>query len=669
MSLFCSKCGTKNKSGNKICSSCNNLLEALRGLLPEGVILEKRYKILKLIKAGGMGAVYKAEDLKLKNICAVKELLTPYGEEEKRKQSEEWFNREAKILAKLDHANLPKIIDYFVAYNRYYLVMTLIEGEDMETIIERDFPGGMEEEKVIAIAVQVLDVLDYLHNHSPPIIYRDIKPANIMIHKDGRAILIDFGIARAINPDSDTQKTAIGTLGYISEEQCDGKAEPRSDIYSLGATMHHLLTGKIPVSLRLGSVSNFRKISPELEKIVMKSLEEKAQNRFSSAEEMKKALEELKTDNTSSEYKKILSKKNNLSNYSIWYKRLKLLLSIALLYLIILGMVKGGNYLYHKIKGSPWKTQKSGTSKDINSISFIDSNNGWAVGAGGLILYTDNGGASWETQNSPISESGWLCDVKFIDLKNGWAVGKNITDDGGYGIILHTVDGGITWEKQKGESPAELREVNFIDINKGWVIGYGGTILHTDNGGKTWKAQESGVSGELEGVQFLDQKTGWIVGTEKKGGNKWFSIILHTDNGGTTWNIQEREIKGSINDVNFINYKVGWAVGVEIIRDKINGMILCTTDGGKTWKQEDPGFPTLYLNKICFVNNKKGWITGISSKGKGMILHTSNGGKNWEEQSYSSLPLLNKFDFIDESCGWAAGPEGMILKFTAREDE
>lgn len=297
MSIFCIKCGKENRDTSKFCNNCANPLQISTpsGPLHSGTIMENRYKIINLIKAGGMGAVYKALDIKFDNICAIKELLPPYGATPQQEaQSAEWFKREAKLLNTLHHTNLPKVSDYFVNYGRYYLVMTFVEGEDLETILARDGKPELPSKKVVEWATEVLQVLEYIHNQKPPIVYRDIKPGNIMIHKDGKAMLIDFGIARIVQESSQTKKTAIGTQGYAPPEQCRGQVEPRSDLYALGATMHHLLTGIEPLPFRFESLRKINfKISTELENIVMKALKDNLHERFSSAKEMKEALVNL----------------------------------------------------------------------------------------------------------------------------------------------------------------------------------------------------------------------------------------------------------------------------------------------------------------------------------------------------------------------------------------
>jgi len=204
------------------------------------------------------------------------------------------FEREAKILSELQHPNLPRVIDYFTIGDRYYLAMDFIEGKDLGNIIKDADPQGMQEEQIVDWSLQLCDVLIYLHSRNPPIIYRDIKPSNIMIRKsDRRVILIDFGIARTIQSEDDKSltRTAIGTMGYMAPEQYRGKADKRSDIYALGATIYHLFTGKAPIPFSLEGLNVIRPdVSRRLNAVVMTAVRTKASERFQTVEEMKKAI-------------------------------------------------------------------------------------------------------------------------------------------------------------------------------------------------------------------------------------------------------------------------------------------------------------------------------------------------------------------------------------------
>ena len=335
MAMYCSKCGEKNKDNRDRCSKCESILNIFSrsGTLKKGTVLEGRYEIIKRIKKGGMGAVYKVLDTKLDYICALKELLDLYGTKEEQEKATAKFKNEARLLARLDHPNLPRVSDYFVSNDRYYLVMNFIEGEDLDTMLKKDGNPGLPEHLVIKWARDILKVLAYLHSHNPPIIYRDIKPANIMLHKDGRVMLIDFGIARIVRPDEGTQ-TNIGTDGYAPEEQYYGKVDKRSDIYALGATMHHLLSGITPLPFKFDPLRKIDpRISSEIESVVAKALKEKPEDRFGSAEEMLLALDFKKT-------KEIFSP----------------------------------NIKY--VSSGIWKIQESNTSVKLNTIHFIDEKTG-----------------------------------------------------------------------------------------------------------------------------------------------------------------------------------------------------------------------------------------------------------------------------------------------------
>jgi len=299
MSLLCQACGNINIDSAQYCQVCGKGLgEKWEDFsLKPGAILDNRYKIKRLIKPGGMGAVYEAYDERFDNrACAVKEMLDISSNSEEEQYLIKRFKEEAEILNTLRHPNLPVVKDYFIENKRYYLVMDYIEGKDLKSIL-KDYRGvGIHENTVIHWSKQILDALDYIHNQSPPIVYRDLKPENVMLRNcDNRIILIDFGIARRIYPKSETKKTVIGTLIYSPEEMFQGKAEPRTDIYSMGATMHCLLTGRIPKNPF--DFKPLRKVNPgvsiELEIIVMKALGRKPEERYKNATEMKKALMEL----------------------------------------------------------------------------------------------------------------------------------------------------------------------------------------------------------------------------------------------------------------------------------------------------------------------------------------------------------------------------------------
>jgi serine/threonine protein kinase len=264
--------------------------------LAPGTLLVDRYRIVRRIGGGGMGSVYLAEDQNLANRpVAVKEMVEMFADESTRQKAIEDFKREAELLARLDHPSIPTIYQYFLDLNRgrYYLVMKYIDGGDLARR-QRDRGGRIDELTVTKWAIDTCDVLDYIHGQDPPIIYRDLKPANLMIDaRTNRIMLVDFGIARFVAPHQ-RGVTAIGTMGYAPPELFAGKVESRSDIYSLGATMFHLLTGQDPQDNPL-LIFDFNKnlrprqinpsISPEMEELICRAVEHNPEKRFGSARE------------------------------------------------------------------------------------------------------------------------------------------------------------------------------------------------------------------------------------------------------------------------------------------------------------------------------------------------------------------------------------------------
>ncbi len=244
-----------------------------------------------------MGSVYRARDLHFPNVVklvAVKEMVILASNAMTRQTIVQNFEREANLLATLNHPSIPRIYDYFTQDDRSYLVLEFIHGKDLEAIIA-DNNGFLPEEQIMSWGIALCDVLAFLHSHKPdPIIFRDMKPSNVMINHNGELILVDFGIAKSFQVGS--KGTMIGTEGYSPPEQYRGEATPLADIYSLGATLHHTLTRRDP---RLEPPFSFSerpirrinsKVSPELEAVVNTALQYSPAERFQSATDMKEAL-------------------------------------------------------------------------------------------------------------------------------------------------------------------------------------------------------------------------------------------------------------------------------------------------------------------------------------------------------------------------------------------
>ena len=268
--IFCTSCGTANRAGSASCYACGTPLQA--GNAPAGTafphipsahaayssdpgpsgplpVLKQRYRSLRRVGNGGFGVVYLAEDMQLGNRpVAVKEMNRGGLSAEEVARAAEAFEREAHLLAGLKHPSLPSIYDHFSQAGHWYLVMDFIEGETLEARLDR--LGRLPVEEVLQIGLQLCDVLNYLHNCQPPVIFRDLKPANVIVTPQGHIYLIDFGLARLFDPMRSKTSNPFGSPGYAAPEQYGSpQTTARADIYSLGVTLHRSLTGFNP-SLR-----------------------------------------------------------------------------------------------------------------------------------------------------------------------------------------------------------------------------------------------------------------------------------------------------------------------------------------------------------------------------------------------------------------------------------
>jgi serine/threonine protein kinase len=270
------------------------------GRLSPNSYLSERYQILQKVGQGGMGAVYQALDTRITNrICAIKEMSdAALQDESERQQALYAFQREAELLSHLQHSNLPRVSDRFESGGKHYLVMEYIEGETLQKQLARG-AAPFSEVQLCAWARELCDVLGYLHSQDPPIIFRDIKPDNIMIDRDGHVRLIDFGIVRFFKPGRNKDTTLLGTPGYASPEQYgSGQTDARSDVYSLGATLFHLATGHDPGSYPPYQLPPVRQLNPALssawEALISRAVHPHVSRRWQSMAEMAAAIPRTK---------------------------------------------------------------------------------------------------------------------------------------------------------------------------------------------------------------------------------------------------------------------------------------------------------------------------------------------------------------------------------------
>jgi len=262
-----------------------------------GTVLKSQYRIIRLVGGGGMAWVYQVEELPAGSgqLWALKELRPQTQDKAEQATARHLFEQEAKLLRQLDHVNIPKIADFFEENGRACLVMEFVWGESLEKRLEATNAPLLETD-VLKWAVQLSEALDYLHALRPPIIFRDMKPSNVMVTNTGLVKLIDFGIARTYKVGKKRDTVAMGSENYAAPEQWGkGQTDARSDVYALGATMYHLLANMAPTPAFLPSeplpLGNYNgALSKKTITLVEKSMDRERKNRFQSALEMRQAL-------------------------------------------------------------------------------------------------------------------------------------------------------------------------------------------------------------------------------------------------------------------------------------------------------------------------------------------------------------------------------------------
>jgi len=384
------------------------------GPLEAGTTLQGRYQIQRLLGGGGMGMVYLANDQRLANRpCAIKEMVDHFIDQAQRIEANEYFAREADTLAQLKHQAIPAITDRFELANRHYLVMEYVEGRNLEeelAVRGEPLPEGL----VIDIARQLCDVLSYLHGLVPPIIYRDMKPSNVMLNSNGRVVLVDFGIARLFK--AARKGTMIGTLGFAPPEQYQGLVDPRSDIYSLGATLHYVLTGRDPEKFPPFSFPPVRELRPSVSSnlagAIDAALAYEMDGRPGRVQEFRDMMlygrglsfDSERVSSTSgtgglSQYQEALEFQDEPVSYRKPRSRLSRAIGLVIFLMVLAGAAFGGTYLYSNpelqqqlglkpfFDGLPWKHEELLAKAREDPLEFssmtlaLSTREGTALGA------------------------------------------------------------------------------------------------------------------------------------------------------------------------------------------------------------------------------------------------------------------------------------------------
>jgi len=250
---------------------------------------EEKFRIIDALRKGGMATLYLGEEHDGR-LCIIKEMYDYFPSPEEKRISASMFEAEAFMLLSLNHPGIPEIMDFFIEDDKYYLVMEYIEGENLSDLLYNYYQEGFPEKDILSYGIQICDILECLHSYIPPVIHRDINPNNfIKRDSDGKITMIDFGIATIFEPEGTV--TLTGTPGYIAPELYESYVDVRSDIFSLGVTLHQLLTGQDPsegIPFEFEPVRKFKpSLSHEIEKIIEKSLEKDREKRFNSVIDMK----------------------------------------------------------------------------------------------------------------------------------------------------------------------------------------------------------------------------------------------------------------------------------------------------------------------------------------------------------------------------------------------
>ncbi|MFA6598596.1 MAG: protein kinase [Ignavibacteriaceae bacterium] len=633
--------------------------------------LIENYKIVSILGEGGMGIVYKAFDIKLERFVALK-VLNQTGS--LNSNFVERFKREAKNQAKLNHPNIVSVYGFTEQNGILGIVMEYVEGETLEKLITRK--NKLDIKEAMHIVQQMLEGVG--HAHSKNFIHRDIKPSNIILNKEGVVKIMDFGISKALFDKGITKTgTKIGTLLYMSPEQIRAEDPTKqSDIYSIGITLYEMLVGKTPfdkgteyeiMEAHLKKTPprvsiNSNAIPPELDKIVFKALDKTIFKRYQNCEEFLDDVNQIlqkvekasveKTEKVNTKQKPI--EKDNADKI----RRVKiavfalpvLAVLIFLAYFIFNAIATYWPGLTSKpihpmdttavynsratfTSSVNWVKMNSGTNNNLNGITFLQDDLGFACGEKGTILKSTNYGQDWVELLPKIDSLVNFTDIKFLSSNLGLVV----SDDG---RIFRTEDGGNTWQ-----NILQLNGENFFRIyknnNASFICGAKGTILKSNNGGYTFRRVNSNTSNLLFNLFFVDEATGYAVG--------WNGTILKTTDEGENWISQNKFTDTYLRDIYFVDKANGIAIAG-------GGDIFKTEDGGSQWEKVSTGLVSGLLS-ISFTNKTNGYI----SCNKGEILITRDGGINWELSNSGGFTALNRLLVTPTKKVFAVGVFGSIF--------
>ncbi|OPY58310.1 MAG: Serine/threonine-protein kinase PknB [Pelotomaculum sp. PtaU1.Bin035] len=663
----CLLCGIQNPDDLTYCHKCGGKLGGATGRLSPSTVLDNRYTIVKTLGQGGMGAVYLAFDRRLNNKpVVVKEMSANAVGQGNLQAAIEAFKKEASLLIDLRHQALPVVTDFFSrGEDRWYLVMDYIEGITLKAFVQRR--GPIPQSEVLDLARQLCDILDYLHKRKPPVIFRDLKPDNIMLTPGGIIKLIDFGIARHFKAGVTKDTTAYGSTGFAPPEQYgQNQTDARSDIYSLGATLHYLLTGIDPGNkpFVFEPLDHIKGTDPKLVSAIMRALELDPGNRPGSAGEMLALLSagkdkpcEVAEASATREDANGMTEDPLVPKAAVFYTaeipaaeldrpesaaKEKAPLPKIVAVFVCVGLVLTGWFRYVHLKGVGEKIieQPLQAAQVVENASIIDNQAGGAANetdasrkGEGDIAGPGEGGSDytplnhWNIRNSPFRSKA----LRSVSYGNGifTAVGLD-------GVMLTSTDG-VDWKGGDFIANVGINSALWgLTYGNGVFVAVGGNgVIITSSDGVEWKKGNSGTFHDLRGVAYGN---GLFVAVGKE-------ILTSPD--GITWTVR---VSRTSDDLNGVSYGNGTYLAVGL-----RGAVLTSPDA-INWTTRDPGVSGDLSGAAC----GKGIMLLLGDNGS---LLTSTDGINWISR-HSRTGCHLRFAAYSSGTFVVAGDVGTILTST-----
>jgi len=627
----------------------------------------ENFKIISLLGKGGMGVVYKAYDEKLNRYVAIKILNAPNVKHSNKMI--ERFKIEAQNHAQLIHQNIVTVYGFIEFDSQFGIIMEYVDGESLEKVIYKNHHLHIFD--VIYIMNQLLDGIGYAH--SKGYIHRDIKPSNIIVNSEGVVKIMDFGISKSIDGDTDSTQTSarIGTIYYMSPEQIKGKnVNKTSDIYSIGCTIYDMLTGNPPFDSKNefevmeshlkqnpASLSAYLPSIPkDLDLIVGKLLEKTQEERYQTCSEIKEDIQQfdklLKTADANyfneKKVRQILSKRKSIFSFIVFIA-LFIVLVVFVFFQVKEFMIFKGYEVFkehsistlfeteNKIKVSKITNIVLPTKNSLNSIS-TDGSEFTIAGDSTIILTCNNLNDLWKMEQ--LDEKLKINDFWMFPNKDKIFIGDKSS-------VFYNLNGNKQWYSIL-EKTHFLSQIVFYNELFGIIVGSEGLILISEDRGKNWKKANSKSNELLFDVFIQNENTAFAVG--RKG------VILKTTDTGNIWTKLDSITNKYLKSIDFYNAELGICVGG-------NGTIIRTTDGGKTWEyfEEITKRP---LNKVKFIDKDNVIIIG----NYGTILLSSDSGKNWNSVESKYFENWNDLAIAPSGKIYIVGSNGRMIELEKGEN-